>query len=258
MDYGEGTAATIGGVTATNNERREQCGGESRGGPPEDAGSVLRDRAPGYLSERDVARRHADERQGAWDLIDGHTTTCRMLDVNCGDVSPEDFRRGTLSDDPRVQVSRLKALFRACGIVGVADEVERADVVRVAAEYAPQSEGERQVVFQAIATHFMALRSAGEAMSGRHAPQVAALCTGDFVRVSKLHASLQGTLQAMRRHASPPRTEIHGHVHLHAEGIAPMLVGGGDDWPSGSVMPPLAPPDAPDASDADASGAGLR
>ena len=210
MDYGEGTAATIGGVTATNNERREQCGGESGGGPPEDAGSVLRDRAPGYLSERDIPRRRADERRGAWDLIDG-----------------------------------------------VADEVERADVARVAAEYAPQSEGERQVVFQAIATHFIALRSAGEAMSGRHAPQVAALCTGDFVKASKLHASLQGTLQAMRPYASLPRTEIHGHVHLHAEGIAPMLVGGGHDWPSAAVMPALAPPDAPDAPDADASGRDL-
>ena len=257
MDYGEGTAATIGGVTTTNNDDGEQCAGESRGGPPGDAGSVLRERAPGYLSERDIPRRRADERRGAWDLIDGHTTTCRMLDVNCGDVSPEDFRRGTLSDDPRVQVSRLKALFRACGIVGVADEVERADVVRVAAEYAPQSEGERQVVFQAIATHFIALRSAGEAMSGRHAPQVAALCTGDFVKASKLHASLQGTLQAMRPYASLPRTEIHGHVHLHAEGIAPMLVGGGDDWPPAAVVPALSPPDAADAPDAGASGADL-
>jgi hypothetical protein len=77
------------------------------------------------------------------------------------------------------------------------------------------------------------------------------------VKVSKLHASLQGTLQAMRSYASPPRTEIHGHVHLHAEGIAPMLVGGGNDWPSGSVMPALAAPAAPDASDADASGRDL-
>jgi hypothetical protein len=244
-------------LTQQNNDGGEQCAGESQGAPPGDVGSVLRDRAPGYLSECDVARRRADERRGAWDLIDGHTTTCRMLDVNCGDVSPEDFRRGALSDDPRVQVSRLKALFKACGIVGVADEVERADVVRVAAEYAPQSEGERHVVFQAIATHFMALHSAAEAMSGRHAPQVAALCTGDFVKVSKLQASLQGTLQAMRRYASPPPTEIHGHVHLHAEGIAPMLVGGGDDWPSAAVMPALASPDAPDASDADASGRDL-
>ena len=255
MDYGEGTAAPIGGDTKASSE--QPGGGESRGGPPEDAGSALRDRPPRFLSERDVARRRADERRGAWDLIDGHTTTCRMLDVNCGDVSPQDFRRAALSDDPRVQVSRLKALFRACGIVGVADEVERADVVRVAAEYAPQSEGERQLVFQAIATHFMALRSAGEAMSGRHAPQVASLCTGDFVKVSKLHASLQGTLQAMRRDASPPPTEIHGHVHLHAGGVPPMLVGGADAPPSAAVMPALAPPDAPCASDANASGAGL-
>jgi hypothetical protein len=151
-------------LTQQNNDGGEQCASESRGGHPGDVGSVLRDRAPGYLSERDVARRRADERRGAWDLIDGHTTTCRMLDVNGGDVSPEDFRRGALSDDPRVQVSRLKALFRACGIVGVADEVERADVVRVAAEYAPQSEGERHVVFQAIAAHFMARRSAPETL----------------------------------------------------------------------------------------------
>jgi hypothetical protein len=254
MDYGEGIAAPIGGYTTTNDERR---GGERREGPPDDTGGALRDRPPRFLSERDVARRLADEGRGGLDLIDGHTTTCRMLDVNCGDVSPEDFRRGALSDDPRVQVSRLKTLFRACGIVGVADEVERADVVRVAAEYAPRSEGERQLVFQAIATHFMALRSAGEAMSGRHAPQVASLCTGDFVKVSKLHASLQGTLQAMRPSASPPPTEIHGHVHLHAGGVPPMLVGGADARPSAAVRPALAAPDIPCASDADTSGADL-
>jgi hypothetical protein len=170
-----------------------------------------------------------------------------MLDINCGDVSPQDFRRAALSDDPRVQVSRLKALFKACGIVGVADEVERADVVRVAAEYAPQSEGERQLVFQAIATNFMALHSAGEAMSGRHAPQVAALCTADFVKVSKLHASLQAALQAMRYNPSPPRTEIHGHVHLHTGGVPPLPVGGADARPSEAARLSLAPPDAPDA-----------
>jgi hypothetical protein len=173
------------------------------------------------------------------------------LDINCGDVSPQDFLRAALSDDPRVQVSRLKGLFKACGIVGVADEVERADVVRVAAEYAPQSEGERQLVFQAIATHFMALRSAGEAMSGRHAPQVAALCTGDFVKVSKLHASLQATLQAMRYNPSPPRTEIHGHVHLHTGGAPPLPVGGADTRPPEAVRLSLAPPDAPGASGAE-------
>lgn len=248
MDYGEGIAAPIGGDTTTNDE---QLGGERREGPPDDTGSALRDRPPGYLSERDVARRRADERRGGWDLIDGHTSTCRLLDINCGDVSPQDFRRAALSDDPRVQVSRLKALFKACGVVGVADEVERADVVRVAAEYAPQSEGERQLVFQAIATHFMALRSAGEAMSGRHAPQVAALCTGDFVKVSKLHASLQATLQAMRYNPSPPRTEIHGHVHLHTGGVPSLPVGDGDTLPSEAARLSLAPPDAPDASGAE-------
>ena len=249
MDYGEGIAAPIGGDTKASNE--QPGGGESRGDPPEDAGGAWRDRPPRFLSPRDVALRRADERRGGWDLIDGHTTTCRLLDVNCDDVSPQDFRRAALSDDPRVQVSRLKALFRACGIAGVADEVERADVVRVAAEYAPQSEGERQLVFQAIATHFMALRSAGEAMSGRHAPQVAALCTADFVKVSKLHASLQAALQAMRYNPSPPRTEIHGHVHLHASGAPPLPVGGADAQPPEAARLSLAPPDAPDASGAE-------
>ena len=243
MDYGEGTAATICGATTANSEQRG--GGEEA--PPADIGGASRDRPPTYLSQRDVALRRADEGRGGLDLIDGHTSTCRMLDINCGDVSPQDFRRAALSDDPRVQVSRLKGLFKACGIVGVADEVERADVVRVAAEYAPQSEGERQLVFQAIATNFMALRSAGEAMSGRHAPQVASLCTGDFVKVSKLHASLQGTLQAMRPYASLPRTEIHGHVHLHTGGVPPLPVGDGNTLPSEAVRLSLAPPDAPDA-----------
>ena len=247
MDYDEGTAATICGATTVNSEQR----GGGEGGPPADIGGASRDRPPTYLSQRDVARRRADERQGGWDLIDGHTTTCRMLDVNCGDVSPQDFQRAAISDDPRVQVSRLKALFRACGIAGVADEVERADVVRVAAEYAPQGEGERQLVFQAIATHFMAMRSAGEAMSGGHGPQVAALCTADFVKVSKLHASLQGTLQAMRRDASPPPTEIHGHVHLHTGGVPPLPVAGADTQPPEAARLSLAPPDAPGASGAE-------
>lgn len=247
MDYGEGTAATICGATTVNSEQR----GGGEGGPPADIGGASRDRPPTYLSQRDVALRRADERRGGLDLIDGHTSTCRLLDINCGDVSPQDFRRAALSDDPRVQVSRLKALFKACGIVGVADEVERADVVRVAAEYAPQSEGERQLVFQAIATNFMALRSAGEAMSGRHAPQVAALCTADFVKVSKLHASLQATLQGMRYNPSPPRTEIHGHVHLHTGGVPPLPVGDGNTLPSEAVRLSLAPPDAPGASGAE-------
>lgn len=252
MDYGEGIAAPIGGDTKASNE--QHGGGEGGGCPPEDVSSVLRDRPATYLSERDVARRRADERRGAWDVIDGHTKTCRMLDINCGDVSPEDFRRAALSDDPRIQVSRLKALFRACGIIGVADEVERADVVRVAAEYAPQSETERQVVFQSIATHLMALRSVGEAMSGRHSPQVAALHSGDFVKASKLYASLQGTLQAMRRDARAQTTEIHEHLHLHASGVPRMLVGDPDARPSEAVKAALVAPEAPEA---DTSGADL-
>lgn len=162
MDYGEGIAAPIGGDTTTNDE---QLGGERREGPPDNTGSALRDRPPSFLSERDVARRRADERRGGLDLIDGHTSTCRLLD--------------------------------------------------------------------------------------RHAPQVAALCTADFVKVSKLHASLQATLQGMRYNPSPHRTEIHGHVHLHTGGVPPLPVGDGNTLPSEAVRLSLAPPDAPDTSGAE-------
>ena len=249
MDYGMGTAAPGGGETTTNDDRREQpsAGGDTESGacPPEGSGSALAGRTSRHLSERDVARRRAEERQSGWDLIDGHTSTCRTLGVNCADVSPADLRRAALSDDPRVQVSRLTALFKACGIVGLADEVERADVVRVAAEQAPQGEGERQTLFQAIAADRIAMRSAGEAASGRHTPQVAAIYTGDFVKASKLHAGLQDRLQAMRRAASPPPTEIHGHVHLHAGGPPPLLAGGGA-LPL-AVVRPARTPDVRDA-----------
>jgi hypothetical protein len=190
----------------------------------------------------------------AWRLANEHRTICGALHLRYGDVTADELARASLSDDMHTQVSRLRGLFTACGIVAEPQEVERADVIRVAAENAPQSEPERQLVFQLIAAHFMALRSAGEAASGRHIPQVTALYTGDFVKVSKLHASLQGTLQAMRRCASPPPAEIHGHVNLHAGDIPPILVGGADARRAAVVWPVLAAPGTPDA---DASGADL-
>jgi hypothetical protein len=216
MDYGEGIAAPIGGDIAAD--------GDDRLGRPGDGED--RESLEIAAAELEIALRMQAE------AAHRHYTACRGLHIRFEDVTPDDLRRATLSDDMRTQVSRLRGLFTACGIVAEPQEVERADVIHVAAEYAPQSEAERQLVFQAIATHLMALRSVGEAMSGRHIPQIAALYTGDFVKASKLHASLQGTLQAMRRGASPPPAEIHGHVRLHAGGVPPMLVGGADARPA--------------------------
>ena len=235
MDYGEGTAAPIGGDIAAD--------GDDRLGRPGDGED--RESLEIAAAELEIALRMQAE------AAHRHYTACRGLHIRFEDVTPDDLRRATLSDDMRTQVSRLRGLFTACGIVAEPQEVERADVIHVAAENAPQSEAERQLVFQTIVTHFMALRSAGEAMSGRHAPQVAALCTADFVKVSKLHASLQATLQGMRYNPSPPRTEIHGHVHLHTGGVPSLPVGDGDTLPSEAVRLSLAPPDAPDASGAE-------
>jgi hypothetical protein len=235
MDYGEGTAAPIGGDMA--------AGGDDRLGQPGDG--ECSERLEIAAAELEIALHMQAE------AAFRHLKVCGALHVRYGDVTPDDLRRATLSDDMQTQVSRLKGLFTACGVVAEPQEVERADVVRVAAEHAPRSEGERQILYQATAAHFLTLRSAGEAASGRHIPQVAALYTGDFVKASKLHASLQVALQAMRRSASPPPTEIHGHVHLHAGGVPPMLVGGADAQPSEAVRPALAPPDAPGASGAE-------
>jgi hypothetical protein len=232
MDYGEGTDAPIGGDMAAGGDGRLGQPGNGEGGESLEIAAA----------ELEIALHMQAE------AAFRHLTACGALHVRYGDVTPNDLRRATLSDDMHTQVSRLKGLFTACGIVAEPQEVERADVVRLAAEHAPRSEGERQILFQATAAHFLTLRSAGEAASGRHIPQVAALYTGDFVKAAKLHASLQGALQAMRRDASPPPTEIHGHVHLHAGGVPPMLVGGAVPQPSEAVRAALAPPDAPDAS----------
>jgi hypothetical protein len=235
MDYGEGTAALIGGDIAAD--------GDDRLGQPGDGED--RESLEIAAAELEIALRMQAE------AAHRHYTACRGLHIRFEDVTPDDLRRATLSDDMRTQVSRLRGLFTACGIVAEPQEVERADVVRVAAEHAPRSEGERQIVFQAMAAHFLTLRSAGEAASGRHIPQVAALYTGDFVKAAKLHASLQGTLQAMRRGACPPPKEIHGHVHLHAGGVPPMLAGGADARPSEALRPALVAPEAPGASGTD-------
>jgi hypothetical protein len=238
MDYGEGIAAPIGGDI--------EADGDDRLGRPGDGED--RESLEIAAAELEIALRMQAE------AAHRHYTACRGLHIKFEDVTPDDLRRATLSDDMRTQVSRLRGLFTACGIVAEPQEVERADVIHVAAENAPQSETERQLAFQAIAAHFMALRSAGEAASGRHIPQVTALYTADFVKASKLYLNVQGSLQAMRRGVSPPPEEIHGHVHLHAGDIPPMLVGGANARPTAPVRPELAAPDAPDA---DASGAEL-
>ena len=89
---------------------------------------------------------------------------CGWLNIGYDSVTAEDLARACLSEDVQVQAVRLQSLFEMCGLVGEAHSVERADLILRLAVAAAQSITEMQVLFQAIATEYMAARFAADAM----------------------------------------------------------------------------------------------
>ncbi len=155
-----------------------------------------------------------------------HFKACQSLHINYDGVTPEDLRRATLSGDVYIQVSRLKPLFEACGLVGDGYRIERGDVVSTLAAFCPQDEAERRLLYQSTAAFAMSMNCSSLAMSAGTLPHVAALHIGNFHKLSSLGMNLQDKLLSLRAQRGTMPIEVHGHVHLHAGPALPKSLGG--------------------------------
>lgn len=139
---------------------------------------------------------------------------CGWLNIGYDSVTAEDLARACLSDHLQTQAVRLQSLFEMCGLVGEAHSVERADLVKRLAEAGPQSITEMQVLFQAIATEYMAARFASDAMRHGQSVEVMSLQLGNFSKAAKMGAQLREAQHKLREAARPSLRLLDATPHV--------------------------------------------
>ena len=136
-------------------------------------------------------------------LANAHRKICDALHLRYGDVTADDLTRASLSDDTDIQCARLAPLFKMCGLVGVAQEIERADLLKTIADAGPQSETEMRLLFQITAAGFMAAQCATDAMQPRQDLAVVSLQITNFSKLTRLGLDLREGLQKLRSAQRP-------------------------------------------------------
>jgi hypothetical protein len=91
--------------------------------------------------------------------------------------------------------------------------VERADLIKRLAEAGPQSVTEMQVLFQAIATEYMAARCAADAMRPGQSVEVMSLQLGNFGKAAKMGTQLREAQHKLREAARPSLRLLDASPH---------------------------------------------
>ena len=136
-------------------------------------------------------------------LANGHRKICGALHLRYGDVTADDLARASLSDEADIQCARLGPLFKMCGLIGVGQEIERADLVKTIADAGPRSEAEMRLLFQITAAEFMAARCATDAMQPRQDVAVMSLQMSNFGKLSRLGLDLRAGQEKLRSAQRP-------------------------------------------------------
>ncbi len=136
-------------------------------------------------------------------LANGHRKICGALHLRYGDVTADDLARASLSDEADIQCARLGPLFKMCGLIGVGQEIERADLVKTIADAGPRSEAEMRLLFQITAAEFMAARCATDAMQPRQDVAVMSLQMANFGKLSRLGLDLRAGQEKLRSAQRP-------------------------------------------------------
>ncbi len=180
-----------------------------QGAPQYDCGGLdeVRDLEVGQAELEAAARRHF-QASSDWHKV------CQQLDLVHDKVTLEQLINATLSWDPGVQVARLGGLFRACGLTGASQAVERSDLVAVIAGQAPRDERERQVVYQSAVSRNVAMICAEGATGPGRTPQVTALLSGSFQKLSSHSLALDEKLDALRGGGGAAPRDVIGHLHV--------------------------------------------
>jgi hypothetical protein len=151
-----------------------------------------------------------------------HDQTCQWLRVNSENVTPLDLTSAALTEDPSVQFSRLQQLFEACGVLGENRQTEREDLICTIAEYGPQNDRERTILYHQKAAERMAARCSAGAMATGVLPQVTALHANSFSKLVRIDNELGDRLDAMRGRAGPSAREVRMGVALFATARSPI------------------------------------
>jgi hypothetical protein len=178
----------------------------------------------------------------AWRLLNEYRTVCGALYLRYGDVTADDLARASLSGETGIQCARLGPLFKTCGLVGVGQEIERADLVKTIADAGPQSETEMRLLFKVAAADYLATLCATDAAQPRQDLAVVSLQIGNFSKLTRLGFELQEGLQKLRGAQRPGlRVLDAGPAPLAAVGHTKALPAGADGRDTSEGQ---SPPDA--------------
>lgn len=145
-----------------------------------------------------------------------HHQTCQWLGVDSESITPVDLTRAALTEDPSVQLSRLRQLFEACGVLGQDLYTEREDLICTIADYGPQNDRERTILYHQKAAERMAGRCAAGAMAAGALPQVIALHANSFGKLVRIGNQMGDRLDTMRGLIQPSTREVKMGVALFA------------------------------------------
>lgn len=211
--------------------------------PPDSDGDGRLGHAPDFdEAEWDLGALEREIAAGeAWRLANTHRTICGALHLRYGDVTADELARASLSDEPDIQCARLAPLFKMCGLIGVGQEIERADLVKTIADAGPQSEAEMRLLFQITAAEFMAARCATDAMQPRQDVAIMSLQMANFGKLSRLGLDLRVGLEKLRSAQRPSLRLLEAApapAPLGAGGHVKALPAGDGGDPSEAQSPP--------------------
>lgn len=153
-----------------------------------------------------------------FEALNRHRATCQMLCINFDSVTDEDLVRATLSTDQAVQVERLKAVFKASGLIGDGCQGRREDFIRCVAERAPRDLTEMRTLHTLEIVHQLQLRCGSMAMSPGAQPQAVVQLSGSLGKLVNLAGALDDRLKLNRHGDGSVPNQVHGHLHIHAAG----------------------------------------
>jgi len=128
-------------------------------------------------------------------LSDRHQSICDALGVDPERVSAEDLSRATLTNDAEQQLARLIELFQSCGIFDPWFKAERQHLVRAISAEAPNTHGERELLYYSYAAQSLAMRSAARAHRGG---PLAAESARNFVDLATFQLRVRDRFEAVR------------------------------------------------------------
>lgn len=188
--------------------------------PCDSAGDLQTDLAPSGL-ETDANKTVATIDDASLDAdsarMKQHRNICELLRLDADLVSPDELGQATLTNDDLRQATLLAWLFKACGVGHPILKADRSHIVKTIAADKPQTEAERDALYNAQIARSLFFLSASHAHDDKDR---AAIHVRNCIELEELSVHLRERFEASRAQhiakqtrgqVTAPRVKSIGH-----------------------------------------------